>query len=96
MFIFSNVFELLHSYIVPEQQQSVYPALKILTITAPHLLRSIFDFERSFVDDHILNLTLRSQLYGFLDYKFTQNLFGLVFLESYDKKVSVFEDSFNP
>jgi len=97
MFVFSNTFELLHQRLIAElNQYEILPALQVLELTAPHLSRRLFDLERASVDDYIMTTVLRNQLVTMLDFKTTSKVFGLVFGEQVNKKVSIFHDSFNP
>ena len=48
------------------------------------------------IDDYVMTVILRNQLTHLLDYKTTSRIFGLVFGEQVDKKVTIFEDEFNP
>ena len=75
MFIFANTFELLASFSQFEVKD-IYPLLQTLKFTVKHLPKSLFDYERSFVDEYILTLILRNQLQVLMDYKTTQNIFG--------------------
>lgn len=97
MFIFGNTFDILLQHMVYKYDNfEMYPALQCLEITVAHLTRAIFDPSRSLVDEYIMTLILRSQLQTILDFKTTSVLFGAVFGEKYDKKKSIFDDSFNP
>lgn len=97
MFIFSNTFELLLTHMVTKTDVfGFYPALQCLEVTVNHLSRSIFDQNRSVVDEYIMTLILRNQLSTILDFKTTSKLFGTIFGERVDKRHSIFEDSFNP
>ena len=48
------------------------------------------------MEDHILVLVLRNQVQAIMDFKTTNKVFGTIFGEKLDKKVSIFEDQFNP
>ena len=98
MFIFSNTFDLLHSFLIYRMDGfEIYPVLQCLEVTVHHLAKSIFDMTRSTVDEYIMTLLLRNQLQAILDFKTTSKLFGTVFGERADKeKHSIFEDTFNP
>jgi len=95
MFIFANTFELLGSF-SQFDVVVVYPMLQTLKMTVKYLPRSLFDFERSFVDEYILTLVLRNQLQSLMDYKTTQSIFGQIFGETIDRKISIFDDKFSP
>ena len=94
MFIFSNTFDLLHSFLIYRMDGfEIYPVLQCLEVTVHHLAKSIFDMTRSAVDEYIMTLLLRNQLQAILDFKTTSKLFGTVFGERADKeKHSIFED----
>ncbi len=70
----------------------IYPVLQCLQVTVNHLSRAIFDPNRSVVDDHILVIILRNQVSAILDFKTTAKLFGHIFGEKVNKKISIFED----
>lgn len=70
MFIFANTFEFLGS-LGQFDVAKVYPMLQTLRMTVKYLPRSLFDYERSFVDEYILTLILRNQLQSLMDYKTT-------------------------
>ena len=59
MFIFANTFELLGTFGQFDVSE-VYPMLQTLKMTVKYLPRSLFDYERSFVDEYILTLILRN------------------------------------
>lgn len=100
MFIFANTFELLHNHLVHKLTAfEIYPILQCLELTVGHLSRSIFDMQRSSIDEYIMTLLLRHQLRAILEYDTTSKLFGTVFGErvsSKTQKYSIFEDTFNP
>ena len=82
MFIFSNTFELLLTHMIHNMDVfEFYPALQCLEVTVQHLTRSIFDQNRSRVDEYIMTLILRNQLSTILDFKTTSKLFGTIFGE---------------
>jgi len=75
------------------------PVLQCLEVTVNHLSRSVFDMQRSSVDEYIMTLILRNQLKPMLEFDVTSKLFGTVFGERISQKTqkhSIFEDSFNP
>jgi hypothetical protein len=92
MFIFANIFELLHTRVVDTQPADVFPMLQVLEMTSQHLARRIFDSERASVDDHIKIVILRNQLSHMLDFKTTSKIFGHVFGETVHSKHSIFDD----
>ena len=59
IFIFANTFDLLASF-GQFEVKDVYPMLQTLKMTVKYLPRSLFDYERSFVDEYILTLVLRN------------------------------------
>jgi hypothetical protein len=65
-------------------------------MTVKYLPISLFDSERSYVDEYILTLILRNQLQSLMEYRTTQQVFGQIFGETYDRKMSIFDDSFSP
>ena len=95
MFIFANTFELICSF-KQFKTQDVYPMLQTLKMTVVCLPRSLFDTERSYVDEYVLTLILRNQLQSLMEYKTTQSIFGQIFGETLDRKMSIFDDKFNP
>lgn len=77
MFIFSNTFEFLHTYLINEMDTySLLPVLQVLEQTSLHLSRRIFDLENASIDDYIMTTILRSQLIYILDFKTTSKIFG--------------------
>jgi hypothetical protein len=61
MFIFANIFELLHKVLIHRLDSfAIYPVLQCLQATVHHLPKAIFDPNRSLVEDHILVLVLRN------------------------------------
>ena len=61
MFIFANTFELL-THLDKFEVPDIYPMLQTLKMTVKYLPKSLFNHERSFVDEYILTLILRNQL----------------------------------
>lgn len=100
MFIFANTFELLHSHFIKTMNAfEFYPVLQCLEVLVNHLSRSIFDMQRSSVDEYIMTLILRNQMRAILEFEITSKLFGTIFGEKISKdfeKHSIFEDCFNP
>jgi hypothetical protein len=100
MFIFANTFELLHLHLVHKLTAfEMYPIFQCLELTVGHLSRSIFDMQRSSIDEYIMTLLLRHQLRAILEFDTTSKLFGTVFGERISLKTqkhSIFEDTFNP
>lgn len=60
MFIFANTFDLLCNLPGLSNIQEVFPMLQILRSFVKYLPRSLFDAERSFVDEYILTMVLRN------------------------------------
>jgi len=82
MFIFANTFELLHCHLVRCMDAfQMYPVLQCLEVTVGHLSRSIFDMQRSSIDEYIMTLLLRNQLRSILEFETTSKLFGTIFGE---------------